>query len=475
MAADGRQGIVLLNQRQGFLITALSRHFQVALHRDVGGAGGFAGGGAGIVAIDAVVVPIVFVPHVGPPFHFAGQGVSGVFYGLAVLGAELLTQLHGTGRTDLHALATGDAVVLFHSGHIGTTGQVGGVKELGGAQGVADIDVAVADGENFVLAVDVGDLMDKTVFLTLPENFQCFFPGDVAAALSGFHYIVGHIAYGNTPAFRIVGAAFVEGHAGLAAGAGGSGVFAFVFIQPVGDFFDADGFVFRLNSLFHRDDMHTDARAAGGDHGSDLFQRQTAHPLEETAHFRVLLQNRIVHVGKLGASGDEHGQHPLLSAGGVLPVVLQNALEGHFLQKRLQSFLVPAGEFYQLRHGFGLANAHFQGNFRLLICQQQGKPPVFGVVFCELLHSKLHRDAVGDHLAQVQNDLPGFLVLHKIGNEARQRICHVYSPFHSLTSRRSHAATASQPSPVLAQIGKILAFGLRIWIYSVHFSISKSK
>ena len=37
------------------------------------------------------------------------------------------------------------------------------------------------------------------------------------------------------------------------------------------------------------------------------------------------------------------------------------------------------------------------------------------------------------------------------------------------------SANCSSPSPVFAQMGKIFRFGLRIWAYSVTFSISKSK
>ena len=57
----------------------------------------------------------------GAPFHLAGQGMLGILYLLAVLGAQFLTQLHSTGRADLYALAAGNAVVLFHPCHIGAS------------------------------------------------------------------------------------------------------------------------------------------------------------------------------------------------------------------------------------------------------------------------------------------------------------------------------------------------------------------
>ena len=153
----------------------------------------------------------------------------------AILGAQLPAQLHGSGGAAFHALAAGHAVRLLHPGHIGAAGQVGGVEQLGGAQSVADVDVAVADGEDLVLAVDVGDLVDEAVFLSLAEDVQGLLPGDVAAALAGLHHIVRHVAHGHAPALGIVGAALVKGHPGTAAGAGGGGVFAVVLVQPVGN------------------------------------------------------------------------------------------------------------------------------------------------------------------------------------------------------------------------------------------------
>ena len=326
-----------------------------------------AGSGTGIVAVDAVVVPIVFIPHMGAPFHLAGQGMLGILYLLAVLGAQFLTQLHSTGRADLHALAAGNAVVLFHPCHIGASGQVGGVEQLGGTQSIADIDVAVADGEDFVCTVNVGDLMDEAVFLALAEDFQSLFLGDVAATLTGFHHVISHVAHGNTPAFGVIGTAFIEGQTGFAAGAGRCGVLALILIQPVGDMFHRNGLVLGFDGLFHRDHVHADASASGRYHGGDLLQRQTTHPLEETTHFGIFLQDGVIHVGKFRTAGNEHGQDPLLGAGGILPVVLQNAHKGHIAQNLFQFFLALAGEFYYVGHGLGLSHTHLQSHLCLLV------------------------------------------------------------------------------------------------------------
>ena len=142
-AADSGQRIVLLDESQCLGITALCCHLQIALNGNMGRTCGLAGSGTGIIAVNTVVITVVLIPHVGTPFHLAGQRMLGIFNLLAVLGAKLLTQLDSTGRTNFHALAAGNAVISFDSCHIGAAGQVGGIEQLGSPKGVADIDVAV--------------------------------------------------------------------------------------------------------------------------------------------------------------------------------------------------------------------------------------------------------------------------------------------------------------------------------------------
>ena len=69
----------------------------------------------------------------------------------------------------------------FHFGNVSRAAHVGGVEQLAGAQGVADVDIAVADAENLVFTVDVRDLMDKAVVLGGLQNVHGFFIGDVVA------------------------------------------------------------------------------------------------------------------------------------------------------------------------------------------------------------------------------------------------------------------------------------------------------
>ena len=92
-AADGGEGVILLDKGQRLVIAALGGHLYVALNGDVGRAGGLAGGGAGVIAVFLVVVPVVIVPHVlAPAGCFVGQGLPGIA-DRPVLAAELLAQL----------------------------------------------------------------------------------------------------------------------------------------------------------------------------------------------------------------------------------------------------------------------------------------------------------------------------------------------------------------------------------------------
>ena len=377
----------------------------------MGRAGGFAGGGAGIVAVDTVLIPVVDGPLLRAPFGFIGKLLPGVLHG-AVLGTQLLAQLHRAGGTDLHAPAAGHAVLRLHLGHIGRTAHVGGVVQLGGPQGVAHVHVAVADGEDLLLAVDVGDLVDEAVVLRLLQDLHHLVICNIASALVGLHHVVGHVAHGDAPALGIVAAALAQLGTAGPAGAGGGGILALVLLQPVGDMLHAGGLVLGLNGLFHGDDVHPDARPSGGHHGGDLLQRQEGHPLEEGGNLRMLLDLLHAHVEELRAAGDELGQDPALLVAGILPVqilpvVFQQADEAHVRQQLFQLFGLQTGELLELDEGLGLSDPHFQGHVRHLVGDQPGQAPVLRVVSGDA--AQFGGDPVGNHPAQPDDLLTGLV------------------------------------------------------------------
>ena len=89
-------------------------------------AGRLAGRGAGVVAVDLRVFAVVDVPFIRAPGLIVRQLHLRIF-DLAVFGAELLAQLGGADRADLHALAAGDAFGLVNVRAVGGGGHVRGV------------------------------------------------------------------------------------------------------------------------------------------------------------------------------------------------------------------------------------------------------------------------------------------------------------------------------------------------------------
>ena len=81
-AADGGEGVLPLDELEGLPVLALGGQLQVALNGDMGRAGGLAGGGAGIVAVDTVLIPVVDGPLLRAPFGLVGQLLPGILHGV---------------------------------------------------------------------------------------------------------------------------------------------------------------------------------------------------------------------------------------------------------------------------------------------------------------------------------------------------------------------------------------------------------
>ena len=195
------------------------------------GAGRLAGSGAGLMRLDAVVVAVVGRPLGVVPLGGIGQLLTRILGHLSagLFAAELLAELGCTSRAHLNAATAGHALVLLDLGDIGRARQVGRVEQLRGAQGVAHVDVTVADGEDFVLAVDVGDLVHKAVVLGLAQDVVNLVAGHVMATI-GLNHVVGHIAHGNAPVGGVVGAALAHHATARTAAAGAGGILTLVFV-----------------------------------------------------------------------------------------------------------------------------------------------------------------------------------------------------------------------------------------------------
>ncbi len=129
-----------------------------------------------------------------------------IFY-FAVFRAEFLSEFNRSGGAVFYALTARYALVFFYLSRIRASRHIGGVKQLRSTESVTDIDVTVTDSENLVLAVDVGNLMNKTVLFGVTQNLHGFVVGYIVT-FAGFAAVVRHIAYSYTPVVAAVAAAF---------------------------------------------------------------------------------------------------------------------------------------------------------------------------------------------------------------------------------------------------------------------------
>ena len=369
------------------------------------GAGRLAGRGAGIVCLDAVVVAVVGRPLGVVPLGGIGQLLARILGHLSagLFAAELLAELDGTSRAHLNAATAGYALVLLDLGDIGRARQVGRVEQLRGAQGVAHVDVAVADGEDLVLAVDIGDLVHKAVVLGLAQDVIDLLTRHIMAAV-GLNHIVGHIAHGNAPVGGVVGAALAHHTTARAAAAGAGGIFALVFVEPMLDMLDRHRGARSIDSLLDRNDVHADAGASGRHHRRGFGQRPLGRLLKELGIDRMLLELAHAHVEELGGTRYQHGQHPLLGALGIFPVVLEQTRVAHVVEHLLDLGLGHAGELDHLGQRIGTAHLHLAEHFGLLVGCGLGKRPV--LVAQQLVAMQ---QTVGAMLAQLDNGLARML------------------------------------------------------------------
>ena len=403
--ADSRQRVLALDERQGLVIAALGRELQIALNGNMRGAGRLAGSGAGLVRLDTVVIAVVGRPLGVVPLGGIGQLLARVLghTPAGLFAAELLAQLGGAGRAHLNAAAARHALVLLDLGDVGRARQVGRVEQLRGAQRVAHVDVAVADGEDLVLAVNVGDLVHKAVVLGLAKDVVNLVAGHVMAAV-GLDHVIGHIAHGDAPVGRIVGAALAHHTTARAAAAGAGGILALVFVEPMLDMLNGHRGARGVDGFLDRNDVHADAGASGRHHRRGLGQRALGRLLKELGVDRVLLELAHAHVEELGRTRHQHGQHPLLGALGVFPVVLEQARVAHVVEHLLDIGLGHTGELDHLGQRVGTAHLHLAEHFGLLVGRGLGKRPV--LVAQQLVAMQ---QTVGAVLAQLDDGLARML------------------------------------------------------------------
>ena len=283
--ADSRERVVTLDQFKRFAVFALACHLDIALDGDVQRTCRLTGSGTGRPGLDhAVFIFIVPVPSVFPPDMIIGKILLRIL-NLTMFCAQLLAEPDSAGRTYFHAFAAGDALFGVHLGNISRAGHVRRIEKLGGAECIADTDCAVAQAEDLVLTVNVGDLVDVAFLLGFMEDVQSFFVCDVVSH-TGLAAVVSEIADTDAPVLFDVTGTLAADPLLLPAGTDADADMAFVFLQPVGQMLNVEGFTVGRNCLLDRNDMHADSGASGRYHLCDSRKGQVGHALEEISDLR---------------------------------------------------------------------------------------------------------------------------------------------------------------------------------------------
>ena len=146
--------------------------------------------------------------------------------------------------------------------------------------------------------------------------------------------------------------------------------------------------------------MHADAGASGRHHRRSTGQRTLGRLLKELGIDRMLLELAHAHVEELGRTRHQHGQHPLLDALGIFPVVLEQTRVAHVVEHFFDLGLGHTGDLDHLGQRVGAAHLHLAEHFGLLVGCGLGKRPV--LVAQQLVAVQ---QAVGAVLAQFDDSL----------------------------------------------------------------------
>ena len=119
----------------------------------------------------------------------------------------------------------------------GGRGHIRGVEVLAGAKCEADAQIAVAQTEDLILTVDVGDLVDIAVVFRSLADLQRLLLGD-GTALAGLNQISGEIAQTDAAVILNLTGALAVKTAGVAAGTVADREASLILIQPVGNVLD---------------------------------------------------------------------------------------------------------------------------------------------------------------------------------------------------------------------------------------------
>ena len=211
-----RQRVFGFNKIQGFLVSSLSRHLQIALYGNVSRAGNFTGCRTGRHDVLAVLT-VIGVPC-GLGYQMIGQ--LGVFRHLQFgLGAEFLSETQCVCRAGFHTLCAGHTFGFIDLRNEVGTDRVTGTEHQADAESEACAGAAVADRSTLTGFLNVGNIMHQAVLFGAVNDLQRFFLADLTGT-AGADIMFCTLTHLNTHLFRQVSASVIDGGTGSAAGAG---------------------------------------------------------------------------------------------------------------------------------------------------------------------------------------------------------------------------------------------------------------
>ncbi len=118
------------------------------------------------MGIYTVVISVVKVIILFSPLYLIWKNLLGVLNFCAVFLTKLLPESRSTCRAILDTASACHTLILVDMCNICRARHIRSIEELRCTECITDIHVTVTDTENLVLAVDIRNLMDKTVVLS---------------------------------------------------------------------------------------------------------------------------------------------------------------------------------------------------------------------------------------------------------------------------------------------------------------------
>ena len=127
--ADCRERVVLLDESKSFSVFAFFCFADITLNSNVCGASNLARRRTCLVAVDTVVVAIIFVPFIRTPTEIVGKFVLRIL-DFALLGAKLLSEFDCACGAIFDAFAASHAFVFFNLCDVCASGHIRSVEKL---------------------------------------------------------------------------------------------------------------------------------------------------------------------------------------------------------------------------------------------------------------------------------------------------------------------------------------------------------